>query len=148
MPRAKGGFDPMFQRILIPVDFTQKNQDAIRAAIRIASLDQAEMTLLHVIQTLEIEDDTIRAYYDSLESKAWERMEDLARSFADQCPSLQQRVMFGDRAAEIVRYAIEHEMGLIVLSSHRVDWESHPNRWATLSYQVSVLCPCPAMLVK
>ena len=37
---------------------------------------------------------------------------------------------------------------LVVMSSHKPDLSKPLQTWATLSCQVSVLCPCPVLLVK
>ena len=44
----------MFRKILVPVDFTEKNEAAIQAALEvIGSNEEAEIYLVHVIETIE-----------------------------------------------------------------------------------------------
>ena len=43
----------MFDHILVPVDLTDRNSRALAAAARLAG-DDAEVTLLHVIETLDL----------------------------------------------------------------------------------------------
>ena len=59
-----------------------------------------------------------------------------------------EEVIFGDRAHEIVRYAMERGVDLIVLSSHRIDLGNPSAGWGTVSYKVGILSQCPVLLVK
>ena len=43
----------MFQRILVPVDLTQKSLTAVDMAYEFADQTGAEVVLLHVIETIE-----------------------------------------------------------------------------------------------
>ncbi len=43
----------LFSHILVSVDFTEKNHAALRAAKQLAHQNQARVTLLHVIETIE-----------------------------------------------------------------------------------------------
>jgi nucleotide-binding universal stress UspA family protein len=117
-----------------------------------AQLSRARVTLLHVIERVEhaedTEDEEIQEFYRGLEQKARERFKPMTARFVDQGLSVEQQIVYGRRGPEIVRYTIEHEADLIVLSSHRIDPSEQPLEWATLSYQVSILCPCPVLLVK
>ena len=54
----------------------------------------------------------------------------------------------GNRAPEIVRYAGEIGVDLIVLKSHRIDLENPSAGWGTVSYKVGILAQCPVLLVK
>ena len=58
------------------------------------------------------------------------------------------KTVLGRRARGIVSYAIRHDMDLIVLSSHQIDATETGKGMSTLSYQVSMLCRCPVLLVK
>ena len=52
------------------------------------------------------------------------------------------------RVREIVSFTRENGVDLIVLSSHRID-KIHPAEgWATISYKVAILAPCPVLMVK
>ena len=138
-----------FQHILSPVDFTEKNSAALEISRDMASWNDASVTLLHVIERVQYADDEeIRSFYRSLEAKARDNLAQMAQQFLDQGLAVQQSVVYGRRGPEIVRYTIEHGVDLVVMSSHQVDLSDLAGEWATLSYQVSILCPCPVLLVK
>ena len=61
----------MFRRILVPVDFTPKNERALRAARQMAELFEGEVTLVHVVESLEDELDTdLEKFYERLSLRA------------------------------------------------------------------------------
>lgn len=41
-----------FQHILVPLDFTPKNQEALDVARELAVADEARITLLHIVQSI------------------------------------------------------------------------------------------------
>jgi hypothetical protein len=47
-----------------------------------------------------------------------------------------------------VREARDWKVDLIVVSSHKIDPHAAVASLGTLSYQVSILCDCPVLLVK
>ena len=138
----------MFEHILIPVDFTEKNAEALDVAIKLAQEYRARITVLHVIEPIEYEDDEIRAFYKTLEAKAWANMKSLVGRITLDDAWVNEQVLIGHRVSCIVEYVTAHTVDLLVLSSHRIDFD-HPSKGgATLSYQLSILCPCPVLLLK
>jgi nucleotide-binding universal stress UspA family protein len=104
--------------------------------------------LLHVIEPIEYEDDEIRVFYQTLETKAWEKMKAMVESVDKDEVPIKQQILFGRRAACIVEYTATEQVDLVVLSSHKIGFDQPPKSWATLSYQMSILCPCPVLLLK
>jgi universal stress protein F len=134
-----------YRKILVPVDFSDKNRDAVAAAEAVAGPD-AEITLLHVIETVEhVPFDEMKDLYDRLEERADREMARLAEGGSR---ALQQRVVYGHRARATADFAATEGFDLVVLSSHRIDPDQPGHDWATLSYQVAILCPCSVLLVK
>ena len=139
----------VFEHILVPVDFTTKNTRAINLARELAVQNQARITLLHVIETISYtDDDAVKGFYETLEKKADNEFDRLLRPLRDVGLDVQQDLIYGRRGPEIVRYALEQDADLIVLSSHSISPQDRERGWATLSYQVSIFCQCPALLVK
>ncbi|HVS15738.1 MAG TPA: universal stress protein [Thermoanaerobaculia bacterium] len=140
----------MFRKLLVPVDFTASNQAALAAAASLAAEpDGVEITLLHVIETLAgVTFEEEREFYERLEGRARAGMEELAARLDLPPERVRREVVYGRRAPEVVAYAEREGCDLIVLSSHRVDPQSAPGSWATLSYSIAVLALCPVLLVK
>ena len=140
---------PRFQHLLLPVDFTPKNCAAVDVAFEIAVENRARVTLLHVIERVDAADDEeIEQFYAKLQTRAATELERLTQRFADTSLVVDTKVRYGKRANEIVQYSIEHDVDLIVMSSHKIDIEQPIRSWGTVSYQVSILCQCPVLLVK
>ena len=61
----------MFRNILVPVDFTLKNESALNTDVDLARGKDAKVTLLHVIETIEhVEFDEMADFYRGLETRA------------------------------------------------------------------------------
>lgn len=139
---------PRFQHILVPVDFTAKNEAALEIAFEAAVHNQARVSLLHVIQTFDYADEEVKDFCIRLETSALKNLERMAQRFAQAGVAVDFKTRLGNRTHEIVQYADEHNIDLIVMSSHRIDRQQPIKSLGTISYQVSVLCECPVMLVK
>jgi universal stress protein A len=139
----------MFEHILIPVDFSEKNAEALDVAVKLAQQYRARITLLHVIEPIEYEDDEIRAFYQTLEAKARTQMKSLVERITLDDTWVNEQVLIGHRVPCIIEYITTHTVDLLVLSSHRLDVDQPSSKGgATLSYQLSILCPCPVLLLK
>ena len=140
---------PRFKNILVPVDFTEKNLAAVDIAFELAVANQARVILLHVIETLEGEsDDELERFYDRLEKRADAELERLSQRFLETGVAAERKIRFGKRLAEILAACADYHVDLAVMSSHKPDLQHVYQTWATLSYQVSVFCTCPVLLVK
>ena len=142
-----------YSHILVPVDFTDRNRHALEAAMEIARPAKGKITLLHVIEEVPYaNDDQIDAFYAMLQRQAKEKMQELAETTPRRedrdARRLATEIIIGRRGPEIVRYAVEHQVDLVVMSSHALQPNDVSAGWATLSYQVSIICPCSVLLVK
>jgi nucleotide-binding universal stress UspA family protein len=140
---------PRFQHILVPVDFTEKNLAALDVAFEMAVANHARVTLLHVVETMDVDSDAeLEQFYATLQSRADSELERMAQRFVAAKIAVDRKIRFGKRLQEIVHDSADRKADLIVMSSHKPDLQNPTQTWATLSYQVSVLCPCPVLLVK
>ena len=48
----------------------------------------------------------------------------------------------------LVRFAEEQNVDLIVINSHKIEWDEPTQGLGTISYKVSILADCPVLLVK
>jgi nucleotide-binding universal stress UspA family protein len=139
----------LFKHVLVPLDFTPKNAAALRVALDLAKQNQARVTLLHVIETIEYaEDEEIASFYENLKKRARAKFSACAERFKKAHVPVSEKIVMGKTARGIVSYSLRNGIDLVVLSSHKVRLTEAPKGWATLSYQVSILCQCPVMLVK
>ena len=139
----------MFQHILIPVDFSERNRDAVDVGRDLAKQSAARITLIHVIETIEYLSVTeMRDFYTRLERSARQGMAELSESFAEQSIAVENVIVLGKRHDEIIRYAMDSHVDLILMSSHRVDADRPAANFGSISYRVAVLAPCAVLLLK
>jgi nucleotide-binding universal stress UspA family protein len=139
----------MFRHILVPTDLTDRTVKALDVAIDVAVGDDAQVTLLHVIETIAgAEFEEFSAFYHKLEKQARERLNDIvARSRRTRGP-VDVAIVYGRRTEEVLRFSRSEAIDLIVLASHPLD-PSQPHRGlGTMSYKLGILAPCAVLLVK
>jgi nucleotide-binding universal stress UspA family protein len=139
----------MFQRILVPVDLSAKSLTAVDLALDLARQMRADVTLLHVIETIEhVQFDEMKDLYRRLEVSARKGLKEFSERFVDQGLKVDCSVTYGHRTQGIVDCAIDNKSDLIVIASHRIDPDRPGHDWTTISYGVAVLAPCHVLLVK
>ena len=111
----------MFDHFIVPVDLSDRNTAAIRTARELARVGKGFVTLLHVVETLDLPYEEVSDFYDRLEARAARRLEELSRPLTDADVEFERLVLFGDPAEEIIEFAAQAAKALIVLQSHRVD---------------------------
>ncbi len=143
----------MFKHILIPTDGTERTLNALQIGLRLYQLEKNQagldrITILHVIET--ITDDAgpeFEKFYLSLQKKARKKMQALVQDCPQDAPIV-QKILLGNRVQEILHFAQENEVDLIILNSHKIDYQNPTQGWGTISHKVGILAPCPVMLVK
>ncbi len=139
----------MFERILVPVDLSEKSLGTLRAAVEIASIDKATITLVHVIETIQgIDFGELEDFYRELEDKAESVMAEWCRESETESVRVDRLVLYGRRAPEILSLAEERGCDLIIVTSHRVDAEHPGGGLGTISHQVGLLAGCSVMLLR
>ncbi len=139
----------MFKKILLPVDLADKHGPALNVAADLANLGGGEIVLLHVIEViagLPMEEE--RDFYGRLEKRAREHLGRLGGQLKRRGVAWRTEILYGHRGAEVVRFAAATGIDLIVLTSPRLDPSNLAAGWGSLSYKISIVCPCPVLLVK
>ena len=140
----------MFNNILVPTDLTDKSMKALEIAADMNKDASCRITLLHVVEI--IDDDEGEAefseFYDKLAARAGEKMAKIANRYASDKIDINTDIIYGKRVPEIVKYASAKGIDLIILSSHKLEDMGSTDGWATISYRVGILAPCPVMMVK
>jgi nucleotide-binding universal stress UspA family protein len=139
----------MFRNILVPVDFTLKNEAALNTALDLARGKDSKVTLLHVIETIEhVEFEEMADFYRGLETRAAAKLYGLEERYKEALIPVYHEIVYGKRAETIVRHAEEREVDLIVLSSHKVDRDHPALGVGAISYRIAIVARCPVLLVK
>jgi nucleotide-binding universal stress UspA family protein len=134
---------------LVPVDLSDRSLTAVDVACQLAAQFQAEVVLLHVIETIEhVEFDELKSFYDRLENSARKRLHEFSERITANKVRAGEVIVYGHRTKEIVDYAAANRVDLIIMSSHRIDPDRPGHEWASISYAAAILSPCPVLLVK
>ncbi|MBX3059092.1 MAG: universal stress protein [Anaerolineae bacterium] len=138
----------MFEHVLVPVDFSERNPQALAVAVEMARLGNGRVTLLHVIKLISGALEDFQDFYEKLEAEAQDKMTTLMAAQPDVEIPLLSHIIVGHRVEEILRFAVAQEVDLIVMSSHKIDLQHPDEGWGTISHKVSILAQCPVLLVK
>ncbi len=139
----------MFHKILVPTDLSEKVKKALEIASKVCDTDSCNITLLHVVETIEDDDnEEFQRFYEKLTNRAWKNTDEMIDGMKIKTHSVHKEVVYGKRVPEIVRFAHHNNFDLIVLSSHKIETVDSPDGWATISYRVAILAHCPVLMVK
>ena len=139
----------MFRKILVPLDMTFKHRRALDTAADMARQSGGEVVLLHVIELLHgMPRDEEKEFYDRLETAAQSHLERHLATLRERDIECRKELLFGVRAAEVLRYARTINADLIVLTAPRIDPDNPESGWGSMSYKLSIFTPCPVLLVK
>lgn len=137
-----------WQRILVPVDFSDESKEAIKIAARLAEQSSAKITLLHVVEL---------SCPDAIETgtMAYEAMDSARRTLDEMAGDLptslvcQKLVCFsaGGIARKIVETARDVSSDLIVLATHACGVFKRLLLGST-SESVKRHSPCPVLAVR
>jgi len=113
----------VLQRILVPTDFSDESRAALAYGAALAETFSASLHLLHVLEAI-VAPEAVPVQYESrqleaaVEATAWEELRGLLAG--DEYARLQATlaIEWGTPASEIIRYAREHEIDLIVMGTH------------------------------
>ena len=134
---------------MVPVDLSDRNERALRAALALAREASSRVTLFHVIQRVAgLAPGELEEFYRLLVERSERKLRKVARSFTRNGLEVSTQVRIGEPATEIVRAAVREAVDLVVMGSHKVKPGRRERGWGTTSYQVGIFCQCPILLVK
>ena len=109
--------------ILVPVDFSDFSNDAVRYASELADTWQAEITLLHVIEEAILPTvygvEPVSMYpIEHLMEESQKQIDQIKEEYFGANPKIHTKVMVGHSALTIAEYAKESSTNLIVIPTH------------------------------
>ena len=138
-----------YQHLLLPMDFSEKNQVALDSAYNIVSQNPARLTLLHVIEPIGIiDDDEIQDFTDQLVARADSELKTRAAQFSDLDVDVVCTTQVGNRSRTVTAFAVDNNVDLIIVSSHPIQEVHSARSMASVSYQIAVLANCAVLLLK
>ena len=138
----------MFRKILLPVDMTDGHAQALTAAAEMAGAE-GEVVLLHVIEMIAgLTMAEEKPFYTRLEKAARAHLEKLGGELKSRKVASRAEIRFGNRVAEIARYAAEDVTSLIILTAPRFAPSDPAASFGSMSFHAGLFAPCPVLLVK
>ncbi len=138
------------KQILVPVDFSEPSEQALRYAVRFAEQLGAELTLLHIVQPAVAPYPDIAPYPDYTEEglkNAKEALQTIAARPLLKAATVHAVVCTGLAAHEIVEAARELDADLIVIATHGYTGWKHFCIGSTTERVVRT-APCPVFVVR
>src|SRR5215813_8749633 len=124
----------MFQKILLPIDLSDKHARAVEMAGKLASRSAGEVVLFHVIEVIPgLSIDEEKTFYGRLEKLAAVHLEKLGSVLKQSQIRWRKEILLGNRGAETVRYARENGFDLIIVTAPPVDPDHIATGWGSLS---------------
>ena len=141
-------------RILVPTDFSEPSEEALEYAKGLAGCLGSSIHVLHVLEDLAAHAWTTEVYVSALPG-VHEEMERQARERLDQVITAEEKTRFkaetalrmGSAFVEVVRYAREQGIDLIVMGTHGRGAIAHM-LLGSVAERVVRKAPCPVLTVR
>lgn len=144
-----------FKNVLFPTDFSEVSLEGWPHAVTLANCFGAQLHCLHVVDeayqywsSMGPESIPVGPPPDDMIEVGNQRMARLAKEqFADVKPAVETEVVLGRPFFEIIRYAKEHDIDLIVMGTHGRGALAHVLLGSTTE-KVVRKAPCAVMTVR
>ena len=112
-------------KILVPIDFSETSVMAIQHAVTVAKLFKGEIVLLNVQKKADLLEIILPALKvadtGTIVSFVKHKLEALAEKFRRSGDKISTDVVLGHIPSKITDYALENDIGLIVMGTHGSD---------------------------
>ena len=115
----------VYKRILVATDFSDINLAAARRAVRLAERDNSELVLLHVIEHFPLDEGPLSSVFqpnteagETLARHVRDRLVKLKSSLGYKKTATEFRITSKSARHEILHFAQEHDIDLIVVAPH------------------------------
>lgn len=142
-----------FKKILFPTDFSESSKFALPFAVSMATKFQAHLTLVHVIEPIVTPVDFAWGTYNypDIEKQVNSYAEDSLKKIVDESVPGEIEtdvvILYGKPWREVVTYAKENAMDLIVIPTHGLSGLSHAIYGSTAE-KVIRKAPCPVLTIR
>ncbi|MEY8514325.1 universal stress protein [Lactococcus taiwanensis] len=139
-----------YDNILVAVDGSKQSYDAVQEALEVAGRNQAKLKLLYVLNdklaNIPVHLDTM-TLYKSVQEHSDFVVEELHKRFEDQVKTLDIVRLTGTPKREIVNYAQENNIDLIIIGSTGLDAIDRLLLGSTTQYVVNH-AKCNVLVIK
>lgn len=139
----------MYRKILLPMDLGDEHGEVFDAAIPLLAPEGGALVILHVIEAISgLSPQESEEFYAPLRERAQEHFAEWSKELGKRGMTARCESRVGKRGPTVVRYAIEEECDLIVVTSRAADPERPGWGFGTTSHQVALMAPCSVLLVR
>lgn len=141
-----------FSKILVPLDFTECSVAVLPHAKFITEKFSAELFLLYTLAGpeqftgLSLEEDWFTTYGKVLQTEAKRAMENFVALHLEDCSPKATTIRIGETVEEIVAYAYEKDIDLIIMASHNCQ-TTERRIYGSIAEAVSRDASCPVMII-
>jgi universal stress protein A len=152
-PRAAALFAPTFRHILCPVDFSLHSDSAMEYAAEMAQRFGADLTILHVVHDpldvtcSHIPHPPLEQLREEMIREAEHALQRRARRTLRVLPRAKTMVVAGPPYRQIIRYAEEHHVDLIVVGTQGLSGLERLVMGSTAERVVRT-APCPVVSIR
>lgn len=141
------------RRILVPVDFSPNGWLSVAHAREVASVYGAQLVLMHVVEEFVppgvygLDTNPMRYISDEVEMRAREEMARISNKAKSPSVEVENYIVSGHAAREIVDFAKDKDIDLIVIATHGETTIEHVFV-GSVADRVIHRAPCPVFVVK
>jgi universal stress protein A len=146
------------EKILVPVDFSEYSQKAVRYGVELAKDRKASLTLLHVINQRIIDavhelsvkgykGDFVEVMRKMVSEREAELQQMVPQDWREGLTELNFEIRKGRPSEEVIKYAKEHGMDLIVVGTHGRSALASA-LLGSVANTVVLRAPCPVLVVR
>lgn len=112
------------KKILFTTDFSEGTSHALSYATDMSKKYGSKLHILHVVHNifiypgLHIPHGSLDIVNKEMEEAAQKALRKLAASACDECKEIESSVVLGIPYEEILKYALEHDIDLIIIGTH------------------------------
>ena len=138
----------MYQRILIPVDFSDRSRRSLDQAVLLGH-EGSSVTLLHIVEEIEhLNEAEDQSFYHRLADLANERMASLVSYGESLGLTIQVEIRLGKTARDILEFARDDASDIIVMSSRTLPDHQPWKALDSVSHAVALFANCAVFLVR
>ena len=146
------------KKLLVPIDFSENSKKALIYAVRLAQRNNSSLILFHVFEPPEFvrqlpqdysyeSNEEMRKLFDAASRQSEERLVKLSRDVQESNVKIETSQRLGTPYEEIVKFAKEKEVDLIVIATHGYTGLKHFLLGSTAERVVNA-SPCPVLVVR
>jgi len=143
------------KKILCPTDFSENSEHALKYALALATLSQADLQLFHVVEPITYPQSTefFEPVLDEvelmmkMETAFQQQLEDQVTTLKAQYPKIKGKLVTGNTFLEIIQAARDDDVDMIVMGTHGRTGLAHV-LIGSVAERVVRDAPCPVLTVK